>query len=88
MLFEKILLFVVVIVALYFLITPTIQLFKMLFTYLEQTVPNKPDPVKEAKKRLRVVEAEVEAAKINKKADQLVDELYSEVLKEDEKLRK
>ena len=86
MLFED-LLFLIAIGATIFLIG--IPLFKLVKTM----IPNRRDPVVEARKRLEIAQKETEAARLNKEAEQLYQKMYQEALEdssaiEDEELRK
>lgn len=88
MLFERMLLLGLVLVAFFMIILPLYRFFQPYFSRAAR------DPVKEAKIksataeagreaakiRLAAVEAEVEAAKINKKTEEYYDKLYDEAL--------
>jgi hypothetical protein len=78
MLFERILVLVLFTISFFLIVIPSIKLIKQLFSLMNFKIPIKMDPVKEAKKRLKDMEQEVEAAKLNKKTDQLIDELYND----------
>ena len=45
-------------------------------------MPEKRDPVKEAKLRLEVARADAEAAKLNKETEKVYEEIYQDVLDE------
>lgn len=51
-------------------------------------VPNRRNPVKEAKERLEQARLELEAAKVNKEVEKVYEDLYSDVTNEDENRRK
>lgn len=75
MLFETVLLLIAAGVIIFFIGIP--------FYKLIRAVPVRKDPVKEAKIRLELAEKELEAAKLNKKTEQLYTEMYSEVLEDE-----
>lgn len=76
MLLEQLLLLIAMFVAIYMIGIPLFKLVKSL-------VPaSKKDPLVEAKIRLEIAQKEVEAAKLNKEADRLYQEIYPESLEE------
>jgi hypothetical protein len=77
MLFEQILILILFISAIYFIGIPVYKIAK-------QLAPVKKDPLAEAKVRLEVAKQEIEAAKLNKEAEQIYSKLYEEVLVDDQ----
>lgn len=78
----KILIFIIIILGAIALGMPLFQLIKAIIGPSRKLIRIARDvnasPVDEAKMRLKKIEEEVEAARINKQADQLIDQLYSE----------
>jgi hypothetical protein len=54
------------------------------YKLLRAVVPQKRDPVAEAKIRLEAAKADAEAAKLNKQTEKLYDDLYKDVIEDDE----
>jgi hypothetical protein len=77
MLFEDILMLIALGSSVFFIGIPIWKLIKTI-------VPQKRDPVAEAKQRLAVAKADAEAAKLNKEAEKVYEELYQDVLQDDE----
>lgn len=50
------------------------------YKLVKEIVPKKRDPVAEAKQRLVQAQLEIEAAKLNKEAEQIYEKLYSDTL--------
>ena len=50
------------------------------YKFIRAIVPQKRDPVAEAKIRLELAKADAEAAKLNKETERLYDSLYQETL--------
>lgn len=46
-------------------------------------VPSKADPIGDAKERLELAKAELEAARLNKEAEKLYGKMYDEALEDD-----
>jgi hypothetical protein len=76
MLFESVLLFIAVGIAVFFIGIPLIRLVKAL-------IPPKRDPLQEAQLRLEVAKKEAEAARLNKEAEKLYQRMYQEVLEDE-----
>jgi hypothetical protein len=76
MLFETLLIFVALGVAVFFVGIPLIKLVKAL-------VPPKKDPLKEAQLRLELAHKEAAAARLNKETEKLYTKMYQEVLEDD-----
>jgi hypothetical protein len=76
MLFESVLLFIAVGIAIFFIGIPLIKLVKAL-------IPPKRDPLQEAQQRLEIAHKEMEAARLNKEAEKLYQKMYQEVLDEE-----
>lgn len=81
MLFEDIILLLLFGVGIFLIGIPTYKL-------VAAIVPKKRNPLKEAKERLELVRVEIEAAKLNKEAEKLAENLYSETLDDDDKKEK
>lgn len=47
-------------------------------------IPERRDPVKEAKIRLEAAKADAEAAKLNKETEKVYEEIYHDVLEDDD----
>ena len=77
MLFEDILMLIALSSGVFFIGIPIWKLIRTL-------VPQKRDPVAEAKQRLAVAKADAEAAKLNKETEKVYEELYHDVLQDDE----
>lgn len=73
MLFEDILLLLGLGAGVFFIGIPLYKIVRII-------LPQKRDPVKEAKQRVEVARADAEAAKLNKEAEKIYEELYSDVL--------
>lgn len=73
MLFEDIMLIFGVGVTALFVVIPGYKLIKSL-------LPQKRNPLKEARERLEIAKQEVEAARLDKERERLYDELYNESL--------
>jgi len=56
-----------------------IQFFKL----VRAVVPNRRDPVKEARERLEQARLELEAAKFNKEVEKVYEDLYSDVTEDE-----
>jgi hypothetical protein len=76
MLFESVLLFIAVSIAIFFIGIPLVKLVKTL-------IPPKRDPLQEAQQRLEIARKEAEAARLNKEAEKLYQKMYQEVLEDD-----
>lgn len=77
MLPETLLIAAVIAAAAYFIVIP---IYKMFSLWFKNKQPK--NPVEDARKRLADVQNEVEAAKLNKQAENLIDDLYKEALEE------
>lgn len=55
-----------------------------LYKIVKNILPKKRDPLKEARERLEIAHKEAEAAKLNKEAEKLYDQMYSETLDDQE----
>jgi hypothetical protein len=77
MLFEDILMLLALGGSVFFIGIPIWKLIRTI-------VPPKRDPVAEAKQRLAVAKADAEAAKLNKETEKVYEELYQDVLQDDE----
>jgi hypothetical protein len=64
-----------------FVAIPGFKLYKTVF-------PSKPNPVKDAQEKLEQAKAEAEAAKLNKKTEELYKTLYEEILKDETRNKK
>lgn len=78
MLFEAILMWLTLGSAVFLIGIPFFKLVKAVLPKKET------NPVAEAKERLQHARLEVEAAKLNKEAEKLYDDIYKDVLAEDE----
>lgn len=58
---------------------------KPMFKLYRRLVPAELDPVAEAKKRLALAKEAAEAARLNKEAEHIVEELYDEELEQSQK---
>jgi hypothetical protein len=58
------------------------------YKFVRALFPQKKDPVAEARVRLSVAKANVEAAKMDKEAEKIYEQLYSEALEEEETTNK
>jgi hypothetical protein len=54
-----------------------------LYKLVRALIPEKRDPVQEAKQRLEVAKADAEAARLNKEAEKVYEEIYQDVLNYD-----
>ena len=54
------------------------------YKFIRAAIPQKRDPVKEAKERLEIAKADAEAARLNKEAEKVYEELYQDALEDDE----
>lgn len=78
MLFEQLMLLILFGVVVFMVIIP---IYKFIMSFV---VKAKPNPLKEAKKRIAVAKAEHEAAILNKETEKLYDSLYKETLQDSE----
>lgn len=76
MLFEDILMLIVLSSSIFFIGIPIWKL-------IRSFIPEKRDPVAEAKQRLAIAKADAEAAKLNKEAEKVYEELYQDVLQDE-----
>lgn len=53
------------------------------FKLVRAVVPNRRDPVKEARERLEHARLELEAAKVNKEVEKVYEDLYSDVTEDE-----
>jgi len=53
------------------------------FKLVRAVVPNRRDPVKEARERLEQARLELEAAKVNKEVEKVYEDLYSDVTEDE-----
>lgn len=80
MLFELLLLIPIALAGFFFVLFP-------IFKYVSSRLPS--DPVKDAKKRVQIAQSELEAARLNKEAEKLYEEMYQNAMKEyDEEVNK
>ena len=77
MLFESILIFLAMGTGTFFIGIPLWKLAK-------KVVPPKVDPIGDAKQRLELAKAELEAARLNKEAEKLYGKMYEEALEDDD----
>jgi len=77
MLFESALILVMGIVATFLIGVPFYKL-------VRQLIPKKRDPLAEARARLEQAQLEAEAARLNKRVEEIYEETYSDVLGDDE----
>jgi hypothetical protein len=76
MLFEDLIMLLALSSGIFFIGIPIWKLFRAV-------VPQKRDPVAEAKIRLEVAKADAEAARLNKEAEKVYEELYGEALQDE-----
>lgn len=79
MLFEQLIILALAVAVFFMIVLPT---YRFVRTYL---IKPKRDPLKEARIRLDIAKEETEAAKLNKEAERLYDELYHETLEDESK---
>lgn len=77
MLFETLAIALVIAASVYFMGFPAFKIFSI---WHKNKQPR--NPVEEARKRLADIQAEVEAAKLNKQTEKLIDTLYEESLED------
>ena len=58
------------------------------FKLIRAVVPNKRNPVQEAKERLEQARLELEAAKVNKEVEKVYENLYSDVTEDETENRR
>jgi hypothetical protein len=75
MLLEDLLILLAGVSGVFFIGLPLWKLMRLAF-------PSKRDPLAEAKQRLEIARAEAEAAKLNKEAERVYNEIYQEVLED------
>ena len=78
MLFEELCIALLCAVAFFMIVLP---IYKFIKPFIGSS---KKDPVKEAKQRLYLAKAELEAAKLNKQAEECYEQLYQDALDETE----
>lgn len=54
------------------------------YKLIRMALPEKRDPVKEARIRLETAKADAEAAKLNKETEKVYEEIYHDILEDDE----
>lgn len=79
MLFEDILLLLMGGAAIFFIGIP-------IYRFVKLVVPQKRNPLVEAKERLERARLEAEAARLNKEAEKLYEQIYKESLQDEENL--
>lgn len=77
MLFEEILVFLLAISSFFFIILP-------LYKFISSITPKKRNAVKEAKIRLETAKADLEAARLNKQAEEYYEKMYQEAAEEED----
>ena len=77
MLFEDILFLLMLASGVFFIGIPSYKFFKTL-------VPQKRNPLADAKEKLEQAKLEMEAAKLNKEAEKLYQKMYEETLQDDD----
>ena len=75
--FEGLIIALMIGAGVFFVGIPLIKIVKMM-------LPNKKDSVKEATERLEAARAEAQAARLNKEAEKVYSEIYSEILEDDD----
>ena len=76
MLFESVLMLIAFGIAVFLIGIPLIKLVKVL-------VPQKKDPLRDAKVRLEIAHKETEAARLNKETEKLYQEMYDDIITDD-----